>query len=136
MFHCTATVKPSLLHNTSLAGKCFWLKLSVYLFVCLLVCPFVCALTSQPFDLQPSFLAEVKDHRSRSSRHNLAGLHRKNKCLTINAKKTSYVSILFLKLAFLCFSNPRCSVFDYFITHKCVFNKTKKCLYTRARNLH
>ncbi len=29
-------------------------------------------------------------------------------------KNPSYVSNLFLKPTFLCFSNPRCSVFDYF----------------------
>ncbi len=29
-------------------------------------------------------------------------------------KNASYVSILFLKPTFLCFSNPRCSVFDSF----------------------
>ena len=29
-------------------------------------------------------------------------------------KNASYVSIMFLKPPSLCFSNPRCSVFDYF----------------------
>ncbi len=42
-------------------------------------------------------------------------LHTQKKQVFKNKRKNaSYVSILFLKPTFLCFSNTRCSVFDYF----------------------